>query len=100
VISRAEVGAIGAEINFAPTPLLKNKVQQYQGFRGRCSRCSVAPPCKRCTVLYSPVKTGRCIGAHGASLKGEIYIYIISTTPPLGWEEKKESESFKLGDFK
>ena len=44
MISRQEVGAIGDEKLFAPTPLLKNKVQRYQGFRGRGSRGSVAPP--------------------------------------------------------
>ena len=73
MISRQKVGAIGAEKNFAPTPLLKNKVQQYQGFRGRGSR---------------GIPKGR-----------DIYIHNLYHTP-LGWEGKKKKAKVKLGDFK
>lgn len=44
MISRAEVGSVGADFKLTHTPLFKNKVQQYQGFRGRVSRVSVDPP--------------------------------------------------------
>ena len=44
VISRQEVGSVGADFKLTHTPCFENKVQRYQGFRGRVSRVSVDPP--------------------------------------------------------
>ena len=44
VISRQKVGAIGADFKLPHTPCFENKVERYQGFRGRGSRGSVALP--------------------------------------------------------
>jgi hypothetical protein len=44
VISRQKVGSVGADFKLTHTPCFENKVERYQGFRGRVSRVSVDPP--------------------------------------------------------
>jgi len=44
VISSQKVGSVGADFKLTHTPCFENKVERYQGFRGRVSRVSVDPP--------------------------------------------------------